>query len=125
MIKQKFDFPARLRLNKPIQFKSVFDLPTRSTDKYFTVLARKNELDFPRLGLVIAKKNIKKATNRNKIKRMIRESFRTEQHLLGAIDFVVLTRYQTGDVTVERLKVSLKKHWQKLQKNAFYTDSIN
>ena len=116
MIKHKFDFPSRLRLKKPIQFKAVFDLPTRSTDKYFTVLARKNALDFPRLGLAIAKKNIKKSTDRNKIKRMIRESFRTEQHLLGAIDFVVLTRYQTGEVTVERLKVSLKKHWQNVQK---------
>ncbi len=115
MIKQRFDFPSRLRLKKPIQFKSVFDLPTRSTDKYFTVLARKNELDFPRLGLAIAKKH-KNSTDRNKIKRMIRESFRTEQHLLGAIDFVVLTRYQTGDVTVDRLKVSLKKHWQNLQR---------
>jgi len=114
LVIQKFDFPSRVRLKKPNQFKYVFDLPIRSTDRYFTVLARKNKLNFSRLGLAISKKNIKKATDRNKIKRMIRENFRKKQHLLGAIDFVVLTRYQTSDVSMERLQDSLEKHWQNL-----------
>jgi ribonuclease P protein component len=115
LVTQEFDFPSRVRLKKPNQFKYVFDLPVRSTDRYFTVLARKNKLNFPRLGLAIAKKNIKKSTDRNKIKRMIRENFRKEQHVLGAIDFVVLTRYQTSEATMKQLGVSLEKHWQNLK----------
>ena len=115
MVIQEFDFPSRVRLKKPIQFKYVFDLPIRSTDRYFTVLARTNKLNFSRLGLAIAKKNVKKSTDRNKIKRMIRENFRREQHFLGAIDFVVLTRYQTSKATMKQLEVSLEKHWQNLK----------
>jgi len=115
LVIQEFDFPSRVRLKKPNQFKYVFDLPVRSTDRYFTVLARKNKLNFSRLGLAIAKKNIKKSTDRNKIKRMIRENFRKEQHFLGAIDCVVLTRYQTSDATIKQIEVSLEKHWQNVK----------
>jgi len=46
---------------------------------------------------------------------MIRENFRKEQHFLGAIDFVVLTRYQTSEATMKKLEVSLEKHWQNLK----------
>jgi ribonuclease P protein component len=45
-----------------------------------------------RLGLAIPKKNIKKAVDRNKLKRFVRESFRTNQQNLGGFDVVVLVK---------------------------------
>jgi len=49
-------FPPQVRLREPAEFKRVFAKAERSSDKYFTVLAIVNELDYPRLGLAIAKK---------------------------------------------------------------------
>jgi ribonuclease P protein component len=45
-----------------------------------------------RLGLAIAKKRVKLAVQRNRIKRIIRESFRLNQHVLPAIDMVVMVK---------------------------------
>jgi len=56
-----FSFSQQLRLKKPAEYKKVFTNPTKSSDTYFTLLAVKNEFDYPRLGLVIAKKKHKKS----------------------------------------------------------------
>ncbi|MGR9037646.1 MAG: ribonuclease P protein component, partial [Gammaproteobacteria bacterium] len=85
-----------------------------SSDQYFTILAVRNELDHPRLGLAIAKKNIKKAVRRNLIKRIVREAFRIRQHSLGSMDIVVLARKDAVDAPLELLRKSLDKHWLRL-----------
>jgi len=107
-------FPPQLRLKKPAEFKKVFAKPVKSSDTYFTLLAIKNDLDHPRLGLAIAKKNIKKAVHRNVIKRAVRENFRIQQQRLGNIDIVVLARREAVDAPLELLRKSLDNHWLKL-----------
>jgi len=109
-----FSFPSQLRLKKPAEYKNVFAKPVKSSDQYFTLLAVKNDLNHPRLGLAIAKKNIKKAVHRNVIKRTVRENFRIQQQHLGHIDIVVLARKEAVDVPLELLRKSLEKHWLKL-----------
>ena len=42
-----------------------------------------------RLGLVIGKKLLKKAVNRNRVKRIVREQFRRERPKLPACDLIV------------------------------------
>lgn len=113
MVERNFDFPPKLRLRKPAEFKSVFANPVKSSDQYFTLLAIKNNFDYSRLGLAIAKKNIKKAVDRNIVKRTIRESFRIQQGL-ESMDIVVLARREAIDVPLETLRKSLEKHWLKL-----------
>jgi len=108
-----FSFPPQRRLKKPAEYKKVFAKPVKSSDQYFTLLAIKNDLDHPRLGLAIAKKNIKKAVDRNVIKRTVRENFRMQQHL-GNMDIVVLARKEAVDAPLELLRRSLEKHWLKL-----------
>lgn len=68
----------------------------------------------PRIGLAIAKKIIRKAVHRNVIKRVARESFRLQQQTLGGLDIVVLARKEALDTPVDRLRMSLEKHWLKL-----------
>ena len=80
-----FNFPPNLRLKKPAEYKNVFAKPVKSSDTYFTLLAIKNDFDHPRLGLAIAKKNVRKAVHRNVIKRAVRENFRKQQQNLGNI----------------------------------------
>jgi ribonuclease P protein component len=108
------DFPPQLRLKKATEFKKVFTNPVKSTDRYFTLLAIHNDFGYPRIGLAIAKKIIKKAVDRNVIKRTVRESFRCQQHALGSIDIVVLARKEILAVPPEELRKSLEKHWLKL-----------
>ena len=114
MIEQNFNFPTRLRLTKPAEYKKVFAKPVKSSDTYFTLLAVRNDYDHPRLGLAIAKKNIKKAVHRNAIKRAVRENFRIQQQSLGNIDIVVLARREAVDAPLELLRKSLEKHWLRL-----------
>ena len=114
MTEHNFGFPPQLRLKKPAEYKKVFAKPVKSSDTYFTLLAIKNDFDHPRLGLAIAKKNIRKAVHRNMIKRTVRENFRIQQQGLGNIDIVVLARREAVDAPLELLRKSLEKHWLRL-----------
>ncbi|MGZ8959758.1 MAG: ribonuclease P protein component [Methylosarcina sp.] len=114
MTAHDFGFPSQLRLKKPDEYKKVFASPVKSSDQYFTLLAVRNELDHPRLGLAIAKKNIKKAVNRNVIKRTVRENFRIQQRSLGSMDIVVLARREAVGAPPEILRKSLERHWLRL-----------
>jgi ribonuclease P protein component len=111
--KKVFCFPSQLRLKKPAEFKKVFDKPIKSSDQYFTLLAIKNDFEYPRLGLAIPKKIIRKAVHRNVIKRAVRENFRIQQHL-GNLDIVVLARKDAADAPPELLRKSLERHWLKI-----------
>ncbi|MFW5443222.1 MAG: ribonuclease P protein component [Methylococcaceae bacterium] len=114
MTVENFSFPSQLRLGKPADYKKVFAEPVKSTDKYFTLLAIRNDYDNPRLGLAIAKKNIRKAVTRNLIKRAVRENFRLQQHQLINIDIVVLARRDAANASPTLLRKSLDKHWLRL-----------
>ncbi|MCF7964410.1 ribonuclease P protein component [Methylobacter sp. Wu8] len=114
MAEEVFSFPPQLRLKKPAEYKKVFAKPVKSSDQYFTLLAIKNDFGHPRLGLAIAKKNIRKAVQRNVIKRTVRENFRIKQHDLGNIDIVVLARREAVDAPPDLLRKSLERHWLKL-----------
>jgi len=91
----------------------VFDVAARSSDAFFTVLARSNGHDYPRLGLAIGRKRIRRAVDRNKIKRLIRESFRQQREPLRGLDVVVMARCN-GQAENRMIFCSLDKHWEQL-----------
>ena len=107
-------FPRTVRLLSAADFGRVFKRPIKSTDNCFVVLARSNSMGEARLGLVIAKKHVKLAVGRNRIKRVIRDSFRHHQQLLKGLDLVVLVRTGTADQPNKRLFSSLEAHWKRL-----------
>ncbi len=53
------------------------------------VMVRPNLVGYPRLGMIIAKRLLARAVDRNRVKRCIRESFRQVLPELPACDFVV------------------------------------
>jgi len=107
-------FPPNLRLKKAAEFKAVFANPVKSSDRYFTLLAVRNAHGHPRLGLAIAKKVMKRAVDRNAIKRTVRESFRLHPEMIADLDIVVLAKKDVLSAEPAQLKESLCKHWQRL-----------
>lgn len=59
---------------------------------FFSVLAGVGEQPQARLGIVVAKKNVKLAVERNRIKRLVRETFRLQQQHLNGLDVVVVIK---------------------------------
>ena len=95
------------RLLHPVDFKNVFDgAELKVSNNHFLFLARRNKYDVPRLGIVVSKKNIKLAVQRNKVKRAIRQAFRIESQSLMNIDIVVLARKDAGKMNSDELKIS-------------------
>ncbi|RDE71713.1 ribonuclease P protein component [Aggregatibacter segnis] len=109
----KLNFPRELRLLTPKHFKYVFQQPSRASSPEITILARKNHLEHPRLGLTVAKKHLKRAHDRNRIKRLCRESFRLAQHDLPNYDFVVVAKQGIGRLDNGILWQILDKLWQR------------
>ncbi|HEY8567666.1 ribonuclease P protein component [Microbulbifer sp.] len=114
-----FAFAKPLRLLNAAQYRAVFDsAPVRAAQPQFLILARPNELGHPRLGLVIAKKHVRNATDRNRIKRIARETFRLQQHQLFPLDAVVLARAGAGDLDKDALAKIFNKLWRRLDQRA-------
>ena len=114
-------FSRQSRLLKPAQFRLVFQRPIRSFDDYFRVMARANGIQQHRLGMAVSKKACAKAVGRNRIKRLVRESFRArmiEPTTDHALDIVVLPTAQAAKQTNKQLDESLSIHWQKLTRKA-------
>lgn len=108
-------FTKSMRLLNSSDFQSVFDdAPLRTSHQHFLFLARQNQLNRPRLGLVIAKKHIRHAVDRNRMKRLIRETFRVKQQQLAGIDVIVLARKGMNDSTNVELIEQLNGQWQRL-----------
>jgi ribonuclease P protein component len=116
LAKATYGFPRELRLGSPADFQNVFENAQRSADTYLTVLARPNKRGHARLGLAIAKKSIRNAVDRNRVKRLIRESFRLRQMGFGGVDFVVMARPLAKQASNEILQSALAKHWASLTK---------
>lgn len=86
----------------------------RSADGCMTVLARSNSGGRARLGLAISRKHARRAVDRNRIKRITRESFRHHLALLHGLDIVVLARDGIAGKNNEELRAALGAHWNKL-----------
>lgn len=111
------DFSRHKRLLIPRQFKAVFDSPGgKIPGKNVLILARENGLDHPRIGMVIGKKSVKLSVERNRLKRLIRESFRQHQDLLGAWDIVVVARRGMAESNNVEIARQFDKFWKRLQR---------
>ncbi|MGV3345267.1 ribonuclease P protein component [Enterobacteriaceae bacterium LUAb1] len=106
-------FPRGLRLLTPAHFTFVFQQPHRAGAPHITILGRQNSLGHPRIGLTVAKKNVRRAHERNRIKRLTRESFRLLQHDLPAMDFVVVAKKGVADLDNRTLTETLEKLWRR------------
>jgi ribonuclease P protein component len=78
----------------------------------FTVLYKKNNEREARLGLAISKKHCRGAVARNRLKRLVRESFRMNRGDLQGLDVVVMNQPAATRASNKALFDSLQRHWQ-------------
>ena len=110
-------FNRQLRLLLPADYQFVFNQSIRSSDKLLTILAKKNPAqNHPRLGLAVAKKSVKTAVHRNRIKRLCREYFRLNQTKIASADYVILVRRGIDKMDNQVIIESLAKQFNYLRK---------
>jgi len=62
----------------------------------------------------VAKKRIRRANRRNRVKRVVRESFRENQDRLAGLDLVVVALANADQEPGMVLRGSLERHWTTL-----------
>ena len=78
------------------------------------VYARKNDFGYARLGLVVSKKTIQKATGRNFAKRLVREVFRCYFSSEKSLDIVVRAKRRLNCDNSDEGRLALLKIFQSL-----------
>ena len=106
-------FSRRSRLPDASAYSRVFKKAERSRDKMFTVLYKQNGGQQARLGLAISKKHCRLAVGRNRLKRVVRESFRHHRADLRGLDVVVMNQPAAMRASNKALFDSLHQHWQR------------
>ncbi len=110
-------FPRRSRLLTQAEFGRVFARPGVTQDRVFRILCRRNELGHCRLGMAVSARACRTAVGRNRIKRVVRDSFRHHHHLLangGGKDLVVLPSREAATICNSELRASLEAHWRRI-----------
>lgn len=112
-------FARSSRLLTAGDYGRVFGAPQgRASNSCFTLLAIRNDGMPARLGMAIARKKVRRAVDRNRIKRIIRESFRHHPQLLHGLDLVVMARPQAAQATNDELFKSLDALWVRIAANS-------
>ena len=106
--------PARLRLRHKRDFDAAYARGRRMADGFFAVTASANQAGAPRLGLAVAVRAAGGAVGRNRLRRIIRESFRLHQREIPAVDLVVSARAQARAAPSAVLRASLAALWKKV-----------
>lgn len=114
---QRPNFPKSFRLLSAADFQQVFAQAERFANRHWTFIVRPNNLDFPRLGLAISKKQAAKAVVRNRLKRLARETFRVHKLEMAGYDVVVLARKGADAASSAELVGSFKHLINKLKKH--------
>lgn len=84
----------------------------RHSDALFVVQAVANEAGEARLGMAVAIRAAGNAVRRNRIRRLIRESFRMHRQELPAVDVLVTARAAAAAATNRAVFESLAQHWR-------------
>ncbi len=103
----RFEFPRRARLLSALDYERVFKRNKRVSNPYWTLLGHYRAGQSARMGLAIAKKRARRATDRNRLKRVARESFRIHQQELLGFDLVIMNKDSAAQTSMKTLRNSL------------------
>ncbi|MCY4356965.1 MAG: ribonuclease P protein component [Gammaproteobacteria bacterium] len=123
--------PPAARLLNAAEFQAVFaNTRIKVSDRFFLMLVLVNNLQLlqpgSRLGLVIGKKNIAHAVQRNRIRRLIRASFRCSRDGLipEQLDILVLVRKGADKLTNHEIHSRLNSLWGAVKRKHKSTASV-
>ncbi|EZQ02159.1 MULTISPECIES: ribonuclease P protein component [unclassified Acinetobacter] len=112
-----YSFSPEVRIRCAADYKGVFDGALFKVHQpHFLFLATPTKQPKSRLGIVVAKKKVRRAHERNRIKRIARESFRLNQQDIDLLDIVVMPKVGIESIPNAELHKQLQFAWQKLQR---------
>ncbi|MEZ7737452.1 ribonuclease P protein component [Gemella sanguinis] len=79
------------RVKKSQDFDNIIRKKQSFANRQFVIYYQENKLDHMRLGISVSKK-LGKAHERNRLKRYVRESFKTRKDLLKNYDIIIIVR---------------------------------
>lgn len=82
------------------------------------MLYRPSGLEHSRLGMTASAKRVRTAVARNRIRRLVRESFRQDAIRDQGLDIVVLVRDPAASAANAAISTSLAAHWDRMRRNA-------
>jgi ribonuclease P protein component len=101
-------------MRRPAQFKRAYAKGRRFANDFFTANAQVNDLTWPRLGLSIAARILRRAVDRNRVRRLVRESFRMHQHQLPPLDIVIGARSAAKSADPAQLRAAIESLWLRI-----------
>ena len=107
--KINFSFLKEERIRKSVDYKKVFEYGKSlggSTVALYFVL---KEDGFPRAGFIASKRFSKKAVDRNRAKRLMREVFRLNKHKLYPCDIVLIAKKGIKDASFKDVETDFLK----------------
>ncbi len=115
-------FPKRQRLSKNSQFKSVLTHGRRRSNKLLKLCVAANGLDYARLGVSVGR-SCGNAIARNRLKRLVRETFRQCQANISAgHDYVIMMSFQWTKSTKKLNQAHLARQIGLNQMKEAFTD---
>jgi len=109
-------FPRQVRLTCPKAFQRVFEHGKRLNVVGLSVRVATNGEGRPRLGMAIAKRSLRYAHDRNRVRRLVRESFRLHQTALPSVDIVIMSRSDVLQMANLEVFQQLEYLWGRLCK---------
>lgn len=108
-------FSRHNRLASKQDFQSVFANPLKVTRKSLLALYRQNQETNPRLGIIIGKQHVRLSVARNRLRRIIRESFRHHKETVKGLDIIVIVRSECSAKAKSALREDIDNLWQMLK----------
>lgn len=104
----RFAFPPGQRLKRPSDFRAVFDRGTKRHSKDFILFRAGTDSEHARLGVSVGRK-IGNAVARNRVKRLLRESFRLHwrEWGVGGADLVVIAKRGADTLSIHEVSREL------------------
>lgn len=110
-------FPRSVRLVRTAEYDRVFRRPQRTGAPGLLILAvRQDPPAASRLGLVVPKKVLKHAVQRNRVKRLMRETFRRIRLTVPGMDTVVIAKAGIDAMDNATLHATLKRLWLQINR---------
>ena len=110
---------------KKISFDQVLCEGSKKSDNCFKVSYLASSNHKARLGISVPKRIVKKATDRNKIKRIVRESF-AKNPIYPPTDIVVIYKDRLPEKrNVSIVRESIDKHLSSIQTELANTGTVN
>ncbi|MDX1901600.1 MAG: ribonuclease P protein component [Gammaproteobacteria bacterium] len=107
-------FTRYQRLSAKADFKNIFSQPQKTAEKNLLALWKTNTYPLSRIGIVVGKKVSRSAVVRNRIKRVVRESYRLSNVRQHHIDIVVIARHDCGHLNRLELRKEINNLWKRL-----------